>query len=108
MGIQTDQEFSGRVVDLETRTPQFHNMFRLTNSYQAVSTSSDKLIFTWSCDLEPDLSVLQYFVLEADPGEQNDLYDPENPRVAELWALLRPKVVEMDEAHPDYSPCKPY
>lgn len=39
----------------------------------------------------------QLYDLASDPGEQVDLYDPEDPRVAELWELLR---AELERARP--------
>ncbi len=102
MGIATDQQFTGRVVDLESDLPQFHTVYRRPATIQSVTTTVDKLIFPWGC-MAP-----QYFDLEADPQELNDLYDLQNPRVVELWELLRPKVVELDAAQPDWSPCNPY
>jgi arylsulfatase A-like enzyme len=52
---------------------------------QSVRQGDLKLIFSWS-------GGLRMFDLSTDPGELNDLYDPTDPRVLALWALLEPHV----------------
>ena len=40
---------------------------------------------------------VQRIELDRDPEEQANLYDPDDPRVLELWSLLRPQVEAMKE-----------
>lgn len=67
---------------------QHHLTYRNEKTIQAVRTPTEKLIYKWK-----DRKF--FYDLATDPWEQNNLYDPEDPRVIALWEHLLPKVEEL-------------
>lgn len=49
----------------------------------------------------------ELFDLAADPGEQVNLYDSDDPLTIELWELLMPEVERLDALREDFSPPDP-
>jgi len=110
MGIETGRVFTGRVVDLESEVPTFQLGYRKAHTSHTVSTTTDKLHFHGSC-VEGRMvpwGPMEYFDLLSDPGETQNLYDPNLPRVQALWAELRPQIVELVQREPDYTPTCSY
>ena len=60
----------------------------------AVTVEGDKLQFRFD-------GTLQLYDRDLDRQELVDRYDPEDPRVSELWELLRPRVELLSAAAPD-------
>ncbi len=63
---------------------------------QSVRKENWKLMFRWSGRAE-------LYDLDADPGEQTDLYSPDHPMVEELWELLAPQVERAEPLVTDFS-----
>jgi len=53
---------------------------------QSVQKNGHKLTYSWSS------GGARYFDLNTDPEELDDRFDPEDPKVQELWSLLLPRV----------------
>jgi choline-sulfatase len=110
LGLETERVFTGRVVDLESEVLTFQLGYRKSHTSHTVSTTTDKLHFHASCQegrLRP-WGPMEYYDLQSDPGETQNLYDPAHPRVQALWAALQPKIVELMEREPDYTPTCSY
>jgi arylsulfatase A-like enzyme len=65
--------------------------------FQSVRQGTDRLVFGWYGAEDVDswqvaAQGTRYIDLLADPGEQSTTYDPNDPRVQELWNLLLPRV----------------
>ncbi len=110
LGLETEQVFTGRVVDLESEVMTFQLDYRESHTSQTVSTTTDKLHFHASCQEGPrrPWGPMEYYDLVSDPGETQNLYDPAHPRVQTLWAALQPKIMELVEREPDYTPTCSY
>ena len=65
--------------------PRFGESEARVGPVQSVTVGGVKLQFWWDGELN-------LYDRNVDPLESKDLYDPEDPRVAELWALLEPMV----------------
>ncbi len=66
-------------------TPMFSFRIQGAESDQAVELSGRKLHYRWD-------GTRRFFRLDADPGEVEDAYDPDDPDAQALWALLEPQV----------------
>jgi hypothetical protein len=62
---------------------------------QSVRSGDLKLAFNWS-------GGLRFYDLAVDPEEAVDAYDPADPRVAELWSSLGPRVRMAQPLAPEF------
>lgn len=68
--------------------PRYAEAIARRGAVQAVSKDGYKLQYRWSGGLE-------FYDRQADPLEQENLYNPTDPKVLELWSLLKPQVQRM-------------
>jgi len=103
MGWEAPREFSGTPVGQRPDdTVRYSMRHQGRDTFQAIERSGVKMIYWWE-DGEKDL-----FRLADDPGEVNDVYDPEDPDVIALWELLLPEIDRVIAIHPAYdSPVDP-
>jgi len=101
LGLAVPPSFLG--VPAGQRPPDDHR-FALRWQYppaiQSIEREGLKLLYTWSGEK-------RLFDTRADPGEAQDLYDPEDPRVRELWELLLPEVEAIYALDDGYAPIDP-
>ncbi|MBA2320983.1 MAG: sulfatase-like hydrolase/transferase [Deltaproteobacteria bacterium] len=87
LGQEVPVEMTGVPVG---ESPEDRPLFALTsarnNTIQAVRQNEHKLIYTWAT------GGVELFDLEADPTEQNNVYDPTDPVALQLWDLLLPRI----------------
>ena len=94
------EDFSGIIVgDRVGDEPRFAQRYKDTNTVQTVERSGLKLIYRWD-------GARELYRVSSDAAEQKDLYDPEDPEVQALWALLMPEVNAIDALAP-VSPIDP-
>jgi arylsulfatase A-like enzyme len=98
-----DYPFSGHVVgEPPDRDWSYNLVYRVEKTHQAVTDGHLKLMYRW--DDSDLLTGPKYFYdLDADPTEQVNLYDSEDPDVVALWELLLPVVEELFERDDDPS-----
>lgn len=68
--------------------PRFAEALARRGGVQAVVVDGYKLHYRWG-------GQVRFFDRNTDPDEQHDLYDPQDPRVLELWGHLKPMVEAM-------------
>lgn len=89
LDVAVPPEVQGSPVGSGARSATQHLVYRNELTVQAVVSGDSKLMYSW--DGERAL-----YDLSADPEELVDVYDPQDPRVAELWSLLLPQVEELE------------
>lgn len=85
-GVPIDERVTGTPIgDAPEDRPRFMNTIARLGPASGVVQNHRKLTFSW-------FGTVREFDLDADPGEQHDLYDPSNPsaEAQEMWAELRP------------------
>jgi arylsulfatase A-like enzyme len=96
-------ELTGIVAGQEERPAAFNLTWRMDRTVQSVTKGRKKLIFRW--DGSDALGGPKYFYdLAGDPRERTNLYDPENPDVIAMWALLEPEVRRLMALEPEVPP----
>jgi len=75
--------------------PRFAHAMKADASLQSVDCEGRRLIGWWNGDRE-------YYLLDEDPGELNDLYDPTDPEVMALEALLAPEIERFQTLAAEY------
>jgi hypothetical protein len=80
--------------------PRFLSSIKDDFTRQAIDLGSERLIYTWSGNLE-------LYNLAVDPEERRDLSDVSPDRVRSLWAKLSPEVAALAELYTLYSPVDP-
>jgi len=86
LGLERPQEVIGAALGVDDSSGPRFAMRRNEFHLQSVDDSGDRLMYWW------EDGRLALYDIEADPGEMNDLYDPSDPKVQALWALLKPRV----------------
>jgi arylsulfatase A-like enzyme len=81
-------EMTGQVVGTRPAdSPLFALLDRQSGGvYQTITVGDRRMLYGWAT---PDKLL---FHLDADPVEQDDVYDPSDPDVIALWALLEPEM----------------
>ncbi|MEQ1568080.1 MAG: sulfatase-like hydrolase/transferase [Myxococcota bacterium] len=88
-GFAQPPEVTGWPVgDAPDDRPRFAESLARLGGINAVQRDGLLLQYFWS-------GGLSFYDRNVDPNEQNNLYDPEDPRVLELWDLLKPMAVAM-------------
>jgi arylsulfatase A-like enzyme len=101
LGLEPPEETSGVVVGRAPSTrPRFLSSIKDDFTRQAIDLGSERLIYTWSGNLE-------LYNLAVDPEERRDLSDVSPDRVRSLWAKLSPEVAALAELYTLYSPVDP-
>ena len=70
------------------------------DTVQLAERSGIKLLYRWSGQKE-------LYRLDEDPGELNNVYDPEDPEVLALWEVLLPEVEAVRAIRGEYTPIDP-
>lgn len=89
-----DPELSGYVLGTAPDSrPRFAESIARLGVVQAVTVEGWKLTFNFA-------GIVRLYDRNTDRYEQTDLYTPDHPKVAELWELLLPRIVQMHELQP--------
>jgi arylsulfatase A-like enzyme len=93
-------EHSGRVLG-HARYDRVRVAFNYLRGYNVPIISAiqgdSKLMYWWT-------GTKRFYDLSSDPEEQNDIYDPSDPRIIALWDVLQPIVERTDEVWPGLNP----
>ncbi len=100
MDIPIPDGGTGVVLGVEEREVAHALVYKRQDTWQAVISPTDKLIYHWEGDK-------YYFDNSIDPADLSNLYDPALPRVVELWGELQPKVDEFEAFIDDAVPIDP-
>ncbi len=96
LGVPIPESYSGRVLMSELEeVPRFSTVLRWENTSQSVDIDRRRLIYTWDGSLE-------YYLMDEDPRELNNLIDPADEDVLELWRYLKPEIIRMADYYTDY------
>ncbi len=103
LGLEAPASWTGRLVGAR---PADDHRFALRHDaedgevLQLVERGGVKLLYSWD-------GTRELYYPGDDPLEVDDRYDPEDPEVAALWALLLPQVEAVQAIHPELSPVDP-
>ena len=88
-GVDKPAEVTGYPIgDAPDARPRFGEALARMGGVNAVQLDGYKLQYVWN-------GSVQFYDRNEDPNELVDLYDPTDPKVLELWSLLRPQVEAM-------------
>jgi arylsulfatase A-like enzyme len=105
-GFEPEPLFTGLVVGDAERDHYFNLTYRVEKTHQSVSDGHTKLMYRW--DDDELLGGPKYFYdLAIDPGEQDNIYDPKDKRVIEMWDLLLPEVERLSSQEKGATPLNP-
>ena len=96
--VDPPDDLTGHIVGSVVREYAHALVYKKEDTWQAVISPTDKLLYHWTGDK-------YYFDSVLDPAEMENRYQPTSPRVLELWDVLLPKVDAfadyVDDAVPD-------
>jgi arylsulfatase A-like enzyme len=96
-GLDIPSEVTGMPLgERDPLGPRFATSVARSGAVQSVQKEDWKLIFNWS-------GGLRLYDLEADPGEQDNLYAASHPKAQELWQDLEPFVRDAAPLAPEYT-----
>lgn len=98
--LPADPAWTGKIVGIESQDRVLNLSYRQERTVQSVRESQYKLIYRWDGQRE-------LYDLDADPGETQNLYDPESATVQALWATLLPEVERLAAVESGASPVLP-
>jgi arylsulfatase len=101
LGLPEEPGFRGlQLGQRPADSPLFALRYLRSETQQTVVLGDKKLYYFWTGEKA-------LYTLEADPGEQHNLYSPADPDAAALWDLLLPQVEAVLALKPDYEPSDP-
>jgi len=114
MGWEQEAGFTGAPAGTIEREHVFNMSWREDKTIQAVTDGREKLVYRWGEtvtigggdageELGPETQKL-LFDLPSDRLEQDNLYDPTDPRVIKWWDALLPEVEALDAVEESLSP----
>ena len=80
--------------------PRYSMFVEERQTQQAVDYRGERLLYQWN-------GALEYYRLEGDPGEREDLFEPGDPEVRALWDLLEPQVRALEAIYTATTPAEP-
>jgi arylsulfatase A-like enzyme len=105
-GFKPEPLFTGLVLGDAEREHYFNLTYRVEKTHQSVSDGETKLMYRW--DDSDTLGGPKYFYdLVLDPGEKENIYDPKDKRVSEMWDLLLPEVERLSSQEKSATPINP-
>jgi arylsulfatase A-like enzyme len=101
LGWAHEPGWTGATVGTLSRDHLFNLSYREDKTIQSVSDGHEKLIYRWGEEIilpngepvDPKTNPQKgFYDLDADPTEQDNLYDASDPRVIAWWEVLEPEV----------------
>ncbi|MCB9743697.1 MAG: sulfatase [Alphaproteobacteria bacterium] len=100
VGLELPGDLTGQVVGSGERDFLYNLSWRGENTVQSVTDGQAKLIYRWD-------GSKAFYQLNNDPGEQDNLYDPESARVLAFWQALEPELTRFENAEGSVTPVDP-
>ncbi len=85
VGLEADETWTGVPVGSEDRENLFQLTWRLDKTVQSWTDGNAKLVYRWDGEKE-------FYELNSDPGEAENLYESEDARIVAAWSYLLPEV----------------